>query len=124
MDSDFCCIIVILWIVFIILPVVIYAKYKDYNDMIMPRHRLDHHGLVKDTRYGKKDIYCPKCKSPYTMYHTTERVVTPVRVRTKTKIHPLNPFKPFAEDITTISGGNEYEFHRYRCRSCGHVFSA
>lgn len=57
------------------------------------------------------------------MYHT-ERVVTPVRVRTKTKIHPLNPFKPFAEDITTISGGNEYVFTRYRCRNCGHIFNA
>ncbi len=123
MVDDFLCILGIIFILFIVVPIVIYAKYKDYQDQIMPRHRPNHQGVTKDTKYGKRDIYCPKCKSPYTM-HYTERVVTPVTSKTKTKVHPINPLKPFVEEVTTISGGNVYEFPRYRCRSCGHIFNA
>lgn len=61
-----------------------------------------------------KNIVCPKCDSPYCTYHY-EYSVTPIVPRTRTKVHLLNPFKPFVEDVTTYYGGNVVEEEKYRC---------
>ena len=122
-SSMFCLFSVIFLLSVTVLPLVIYAKISDEHDKNLPRHNSNHPGLVKKTSYGLKDIYCPNCNSPYCM-KWIERGINPVTVSTKTKVHPINPFKPVVEEVTTISGGNEYEHHKIRCRSCGYVFYA
>ena len=84
-------------------------------------HNEDHPGITVNTITGKKDIICPKCRSPYCTYHY-EYSVTPIIENTRTKVHLLNPFKPFVEDVTTYYGGNVVENEKYRCMNCGKVF--
>ena len=82
------------------------------------QHNDNHPGITKNG----KDIICPKCKSPYCEFYYEERNLTMDRYKTKTKIHPLNPFKPFVEEKTRDIPGQKFTVTRYRCTKCGKIF--
>ena len=82
------------------------------------QHSADHPGLVKNGR----DVICPKCKSPYCQYYFEEKPLTAGYVKTKTKVHPLNPFKPFVEEKHRVIPGQTYQQQRFRCTNCGWIF--
>lgn len=84
-------------------------------------HSANHPGITVNTLSGKKDIICPKCKCPYCSYYY-DYEVTPLRARTRTKVHLLNPFKPLIEDVTTFQGGQIIEKEKYQCNNCGYIF--
>lgn len=81
-------------------------------------HNPNHPGLMK---HGK-DVICPKCKSPYCQYYYEERLLTAPYVKSKTKVHPFNPFKPFVEDKYTYIPGQTYQLQRFYCMNCGYIF--
>ncbi len=82
------------------------------------QHNDNHPGITKNG----KDVICPKCKSPYCEFYYEERNLTMDRYKTKTKIHPLNPFKPFVEEKTRVIPGQKFTVTRYRCTKCGKIF--
>ena len=81
-------------------------------------HSADHPGITKNG----KDIICPKCQSPYCQYYFEDKLLTAGRVKTKTKVHPLNPFKPFVEEKHTVVPGQTVKVTHYRCENCGWIF--
>ena len=82
------------------------------------QHSANHPGITKNG----KDIICPKCKSPYCEFYYEERLLTMDRYKTKTRIHPLNPFKPLVEEETRVIPGQKFIVTRYRCAKCGKIF--
>ena len=82
------------------------------------QHNDNHPGITKNG----KDVICPKCKSPYCEFIYEERNLTMDRYKTKTKIHPLNPFKPFVEEKTRVIPGQKFTVTRCRCTKCGKIF--
>lgn len=85
------------------------------------KHNPNHPGITVNTLTGKKDVICPKCKCPYCMY-AYKTCSTPPSIRSKTRTHLLNPFKPLIEEKTTIYPGMEYTVKCYQCKNCGWVF--
>lgn len=87
----------------------------------MPDYNPNHPGITDQTIFGKKDIICPKCKSPYCRFHY-ETVSSEPTINTKTKVHLLNPFKPLVEETTTITQAPDITIKQYQCLSCGRIF--
>lgn len=82
------------------------------------QHSANHPGLTKNG----KDVICPKCKSPYCQYYFEEKLISPNRVKTKTKTHLLNPFKPIVEEKHTVIPGQTFQQQRFQCTNCGWIF--
>lgn len=70
---------------------------------------------------GEKDIICPKCKSPYCRFHF-ETISSEPTIDMKTKVHPINPFKPFVEETITVRKDPDITIKKYQCLSCGRIF--
>lgn len=110
----------ILIIIFPILITWISRTIRDYKYMKMPAHNPNHPGLIKITKFGKKDVFCPKCKSPYCI-NWTVRGKTPVTAVTRSRLK-RGLFSSSIQVETTYLGGDVYELKRIRCMSCGEVF--
>ncbi len=90
-------------------------KAKRYN------HSQNHPGITEKTLTGNYDIICPKCKCPYCMYVYEKRSTPPV-IRSKTRTHLLNPFKPLVEEKIRVYPGMSYSIREYQCKNCGWIF--
>ena len=84
-------------------------------------HNPNHPGITVNTFTGKKDIICPKCKCPYCMY-IYENCSTPPIIRSRTRTHLLNPFKPLVEERIRVYPGVSYSIKEYQCKNCGWIF--
>jgi len=115
-----CILLTMIWI-FGIVGATILTYFPGHSSGTTKPHSENHPGITVNTISGKKDIICPKCKCPYCNYHY-DYDITPIRARTRTKVHLLNPFKPLAEDVTTFYGGQVIEKEKYQCKNCGHIF--
>lgn len=116
-------VLILLALIFLIgiAGVVILTYFPGHSSGTTKPHSESHPGITVNTISGKKDIICPKCRCPYCTYHY-DYSITPVRAKTRTKVHPINPFKPFVEDVTTFSGGGVITYEKYQCMNCGYVF--
>ena len=101
---------------FVVLAINYYAPTSSPGSRI--QHSANHPGITKNG----KDIICPKCKSPSCEFYYEERLLTMDRYKTKTRIHPLNPFKPLVEEETRVIPGQKFTVTRCICTKCGKIF--
>ena len=104
-----------------IFGVVVYA-FNYYWPSPSPGSRVQHSDNHPGITKNGKDIICPKCKSPYCVFYYEERALTMDRYKTKTRIHPLNPFKPLVEEKIRVIPGQRFTVTRYICTKCGKIF--
>ncbi len=93
-----------------------------YEDRSKKTHKENHPGLTINTLCGKKDIYCPRCQSPYCHYYYETNIV-PSTYYYKTKVHLFNPFKPLIEEKVYELPGFSYNKKKFRCFECGKIFT-
>lgn len=109
-------------LIFAVIYALIFAFFGLFsNTRNMPKHNSNHPGITDFTMYGQRDIICPKCNSPYCQFYYDIATSKP-KYKTKTKIHPLNPFKPFIEEKTTVEKAPDIPIKQYRCNKCGYIF--
>lgn len=120
MNGVFCFLTIAVIVIFIFLIILGYfiTWFPGATSGSRKKHSESHPGLTKNG----KDVICPKCKSPYCQYFFEERPLTGTYVKSSTKIHPLNPMKPFVEDKYTVIPGQNYQLQRFRCTNCGYIF--
>jgi len=108
----------IVFAMFSTLPLTILFFYKRDSRNRLP-HNENHQGITINTIEGKKDIICPKCKSPNCQYEydTYRRTVT----KTSYRVHPLNVFNPISsktKEVPTVPITST----KFRCQNCGWIF--
>ena len=112
------CLFMVFLFVFGVVAAIIISEHPGPTSGSRKAHSNDHPGLMKKG----KDVICPVCGSPYCQYYYEEHLVTPGYVKSKTRVHPFNPFKPFVEDKYRVIPGQTRQMQRFRCTNCGYIF--
>ena len=86
-------------------------------------HVPGYEGIVENTLFGKKDIFCPKCKCPDCMYVYVcgKKVITPFEL-SKRKRKLGDVFNYSMKDLIKEELENSKIEEKYKCNKCGYIF--
>ena len=86
-------------------------------------HVPDYEGIVENTLFGKKDIFCPKCKCPDCMYVYVcgNKIISPFEL-TKRQRKLGEVFNYSIIDVIKEKLDDLKIEEKYKCNKCGYIF--
>lgn len=91
---------------------------------IQPISQKEFNGVYRYTLFGeKKEVYCPRCKSPNCSHYQEQKVI-PGKTKTRytANLNPLHPFTLVNKKEKVKREEKTVTENKFICNSCGKIF--
>lgn len=98
---------------------------KGFVSVIAPDiPKKEFNGVYKIGLTGKKEVYCPRCKSD-NCQHYQDKTIIPAKTKTKytANLNPLHPFTLVNKKEKVVKKEKTITEDKFICNSCGKIFS-